>query len=55
MLDYAKESVEKDMELLDYQLKLADKGCGWVLVALNSYQIGFNKGVREAIDFDQIY
>ncbi len=54
MLDYAKESVQKDMELLSEQITLAENGRGWVLEALNSYQIGFGKGVREAIEFELI-
>ncbi len=54
MLDYAKESVQKDMELLSEQITLAENSRGWVLEALNSYQIGFGKGVREAIEFELI-
>jgi hypothetical protein len=54
MLDYAKESVQKDMVLLSEQITLAENGKGWVLEALNSYQIGFGKGVREAIEFEHI-
>jgi len=54
MLSYAKESVQKDMDLLSEQITLADVGRGWVLEALNSYQIGFGKGVREAIEFELI-
>jgi hypothetical protein len=54
MLSFAKESVQKDMDLLSEQITLADVGRGWVLQALNSYQIGFGKGVREAIEFELI-
>jgi len=54
MLEYAKESVHKDMDLLSEQIKLAENSLGWVLEALNSYQIGFGKGVREAIEFELI-
>jgi hypothetical protein len=32
----------------------AENAKGWVLEALNSYQIGFGKGVREAIEFEHI-
>ena len=31
---------------------LVDSGKRWVLEALNRYQLGFGKGVREAIDFE---
>lgn len=54
MLEYVIESTQKDMDLLSEQRRLADDCRGWVLKALNSYQIGFGKGVREAIDFDLI-
>jgi hypothetical protein len=40
------------MNVLREQIALADSGKGWVLEALNRYQIGFGKGVREAIDFE---
>jgi hypothetical protein len=54
MLDFAKESVQKDMALLSEQITFAENAKGWVLEALNSYQIGFGKGVREAIEFEHI-
>lgn len=54
MLQYAKEVINQDINLLSSQIDLAENSRGWVLQALNSYQIGFSKGVREAIDFDLI-
>ena len=54
MLEFAKESVQKDMALLSEQITFAENSKGWVLEALNSYQIGFGKGVREAIEFEHI-
>jgi hypothetical protein len=54
MLDYAMKSVQKDMDLLSEQITLAENGRGWVLDALNSYQIGFGQGVRQAIEFELI-
>lgn len=54
MLEYAKLSVQKDMDLLSEQITFAENGRGWVLEALNSYQIGFGNGVREAIEFELI-
>lgn len=42
--------LERDMATLQTQIDLATLGKGWVLAALNEYQIGFGKGLREAID-----
>ena len=42
--------LERDMDTLHNQMALATEGKGWVLAALNEYQIGFGKGLREAID-----
>jgi hypothetical protein len=42
--------LERDMATLQTQADLAKEGQGWVLAALNEYQIGFIKGLREAID-----
>lgn len=46
--------LERDMAVLRDQMAQATAGKGWVLSALNEYQIGFNKGLREAIDFELI-
>lgn len=51
-LDLARSRYERDMNVLREQIALADSGKGWVQEALNRYQIGFGKGVREAIDFE---
>jgi hypothetical protein len=51
-LGLARSRNERDMNLLREQMALADLGKGWVLEALNRYQIGFGKGLREAIDFE---
>jgi hypothetical protein len=42
--------LERDMATLQTQIDLAEQGKGWVLAALNEYQIGYSKGLREAID-----
>ena len=42
--------LERDMATLQTQMDLAAQGKGWVLAALNEYQIGCVKGLREAID-----
>jgi hypothetical protein len=33
-------------------MTLAEGGKGWVLEALNRYQMGFQKGMREAVEFE---
>jgi hypothetical protein len=52
MIEYAKSNVQRDMNILENQISDAEQGKGWVLQALNTYQIGFGKGVAEAIDFE---
>ena len=51
-LELARTRLERDMTVLRDQIDQADKGKGWVLEALNRYQIGFGKGLREAVDFE---
>jgi hypothetical protein len=51
-LDLAQSRLERDISLLREQIAQAENGKGWVLEALNRYQIGFAKGLREAIDFE---
>lgn len=46
--------IERDMATLQTQMDLAGEGKGWVLAALNEYQIGYSKGLREAIDAEVI-
>jgi hypothetical protein len=52
MVEDAKSNVERDMNILQDQISYANEGKGWVLQALNTYQIGFGKGVGEAVDFE---
>ena len=51
-LELARTRLERDMAVLRDQIDQAENGKGWVLEALNRYQIGFGKGLREAIDFE---
>lgn len=51
-LDLACRRIERDMAVLREQIAQAEIGKGWVLEALNRYQIGFGKGLREAIEFE---
>lgn len=51
-LDLARARLEREMAVLRDQIAQAETCKGWVLEALNRYQIGFGKGLREAIDFE---
>jgi len=42
--------LERDLFTLSEQIDLSEHRKGWVLAALNEYQIGFDRGLREAID-----
>jgi hypothetical protein len=52
MIEFAKTNVQRDMNILEGQISEADKGKGWILQALNEYQIGFGKGLNEAVEFE---
>jgi hypothetical protein len=49
-LHLAREKLERDISILREQLELADQRRGWILSALNEYRIGFDRGLREAVD-----
>ena len=51
-LRLACEHLEREILELRQQIEKAGEGKGWVLESLNRYQIGFLKGLREAIDFE---
>ena len=51
-LRLACEQLQGEIALLQGQIESAATGKGWVLEALNRYQIGFAKGLREVIDFE---
>jgi len=51
-LALAGEQIQREMDLLREQISLAERRKGWVLDALNTYQLGFDRGVREALDFE---
>lgn len=46
--------LERDLKVLNEQSDLATEGKGWVLEALNRYQAGFVKGMREAVEAELI-
>ncbi len=47
--------LERDIAVLKEQSDLAAEGKGWVLEALNRYQAGFVKGMREAVEAELIF
>ena len=51
-LRLAKEQLEREIVQLRDQMDLAGEGKGWILEALNRYQIGFSKGLQAVIDFE---
>ena len=53
-LKQACEHLEREIEVLKHQISISDSQKGWVLEALNRYQIGFMKGVSDAIDFEYL-
>jgi hypothetical protein len=46
------EQLKGEVANLRSQIELADQRKGWVLAALNQYQLGFDRGVREAVAFE---
>lgn len=51
-LRLACDQLQRDINLLGEQIEAAVHGRGWVLEPLQRYEIGFTKGLREAIEFE---
>lgn len=51
-LDLACAHALREVDALREQHDLAARRQGWVLDALNRYRLGFDRGVREAVDFE---
>ena len=51
-LRIACDQVQREISVLNEQHALAEQRKGWVLDALNRYQLGFDRGARDAIDFE---
>ena len=51
-LRIACDQAQREIAVLNEQHVLAEQRKGWVLDALNRYQLGFDRGVRDAIDFE---
>jgi hypothetical protein len=44
--------VQREVDVLRQQIELAEQRKGWVLDALNRYQLGFDRGVRDALAYE---
>jgi hypothetical protein len=51
-LEQATVSLDREILMLREQFVKAGEGKGWVLESLNLYQIGFGKGLNEAIEYE---
>ncbi len=51
-LRLACEQTQREIAVLTEQRTKAEQRKGWVLDALNRYQLGFDRGVREALEFE---
>lgn len=51
-LELAIEQTRREFDVLSEQVALAAQRKGWVLDALNRYRLGFDRGVREALDYE---
>jgi len=54
-LQRAREHVERDIAVLREQSTLASARKGWVLEALNRYQMGFAKGLQEIVNGELLF
>jgi hypothetical protein len=51
-LEIACEHIQREIQVLTTQIENANTHKGWVLEALNRYQLGFIKGLNDAIEFE---
>jgi hypothetical protein len=51
-LQLTSDHLDRQIAMLKEQYNLSKEGQGWVLAALNRYQLGFDRGVTDALDFD---
>lgn len=51
-LKLACDHIEREIKVLTEQIEHANLQKGWVLEALNRYQLGFMKGLNDAIEFE---
>ena len=49
------ERIGRDVALLEEQSRLSDEYKGWVLEAVNRYQLGFARGHQEAVDAELLF
>jgi hypothetical protein len=51
-LDLALEQTSRELSTLHEQAALAEQRKGWVLDALNRYRLGFDRGMRDVIEYE---
>lgn len=51
-LNLALEQTRRELDVLREQMALAEQRKGWVLDALNRYRLGFDRGVRDALEYE---
>ena len=51
-LELACDYAEREIKVLNDQIEISNTQKGWVLEALNRYQLGFIKGLNDAIEFE---
>jgi hypothetical protein len=51
-LEIACEHVGREIQVLSNQIEISNTQKGWVLEALNRYELGFIKGLNDAIEFE---
>ena len=51
-LNLALEQTRRELDALREQMALAEQRKGWVLDALNRYRLGFDRGVRDALEYE---
>lgn len=49
-LHLAQQKLDRDIAILREQMELSGERRGWILSALNEYRIGFDRGLREAVN-----
>lgn len=53
-LKLTSEHLDREIKLLTEQIELAHQQKGWVLEAINRYQLGYIKGLNDAIEFENL-
>lgn len=46
--------LNNEIEIIQSQIKLTDNNSGWIAECLNKYELGYLRGVNDAIDFESL-